>query len=108
MLCLKLLDLALVVDFHERLAVSALDDFETPVLDVLLDEWVVKFLTNETLGVVDGVERVFGNLVLSCISYQSFVISECYLTRCCLVTLIIGNDLHVVVAENWNTRLGGS
>lgn len=79
MLSLELLLLSLVVDFNERLAVSALDNLLTPVEYVLLDERVVELLADHSLGVLDGVEGVLGDLVLGGVADESLFVGECNL-----------------------------
>jgi hypothetical protein len=34
------------------------------VLDIFLDDWVVEFSSDESFGVEDGVEGIFGGLIV--------------------------------------------
>jgi len=98
----------LVHDLDERFAVSALDYLVTPVFHVLLDQWVVKLLADHALSVLNGVEWVLSDLVLGRVSDETLFVSECNLRWGCLVTLVVGYDFYVVVAEYSHTRLGCS
>lgn len=56
----------------------------------------------------DGVARIHGNLVFRRIADQSLGICEGYVTRCCPVALIIGDDLNLPVLENTHARVRGA
>jgi hypothetical protein len=78
------------------------------VAHVLLDERVLELLADQTLGVIDGVGGVLGNLVLGCISDQTLLVSESDITWCGVITLVIRDNFDVVVSENCNATLGCS
>ena len=47
------------------------NNLERPVLQVLLDGWIVHFPTDEPLRIKDSVVWIHCRLVLGCIAYQS-------------------------------------
>ena len=63
---------------------------------------------DQSLGVEDGVSRVFGSLVLSSISDQSFRVGEGNIRWGGSVALIVGDDLDSFVLPNSHTGVGGS
>jgi hypothetical protein len=78
------------------------------VLDIFLDDWVVEFSSDESFGVEDGVEGIFGGLIVCGIADQSFVISESDVGWGCSVTLIIGDDFDSFVFPESDTGVSGT
>jgi len=62
------LRLGTLLDLDLGLSVSSLDDLERPEFDILLDNRVIEFSSDESLGIEDSVLRISGDLVLGCIS----------------------------------------
>ena len=67
-------------------------DLEWPVLDVLLDDWVVELSSDESLGIENSVQWVLGGLVVGGITNKSFVVSEADVGWGSSVTLVVGDD----------------
>lgn len=91
-------------DLNERLAV-VVDDIERPVLAVLLDGFVVKSATDQTLRVKDGVAWVHGRLVLGRVTVQALIFGEGNVRWRRSVTLLVGNDLNTSVVPYTNARV---
>jgi len=72
-------DLSLVLNHQHRLAITISLHFERPQLSVLLNNRVVEFSSNQTLGVENSIHRVSSYLILSSISDQSLVFSETHI-----------------------------
>jgi hypothetical protein len=43
--------------------------FERPVFKIFLDDWIIEFSSNKSLGVEDSIMGVFGSLVQSGITH---------------------------------------
>lgn len=91
------LGLTLVANLDGGTVVVHADDAEGPVLHIILDLGVRETTPDHTLGIEDGVLGVHGDLVLGGITNQTLRVSEGDVGGGSTVTLIIGNDLHVVV-----------
>jgi hypothetical protein len=63
--------LGFTFEFHndDWLVIGSSLNFERPVLEVFLDERVIEFPADQSLGVKDRVMGIFGGLVQSGISY---------------------------------------
>ncbi len=83
-------------------------DFEWPMFNIFLDNWIIEFSSNESLCVKDSVEWVFSCLVVSSITNESFSISESNVWWSCSVTLIVSDDLDSFVFPESNTRVSGT
>ncbi|CAH1980669.1 unnamed protein product [Acanthoscelides obtectus] len=72
-----------------------LDDLEGEQFDVMLDVSVVEFATNQTLRVEDGVFRIGCQLILGCVTDQTFTVRrERYVRGGDPVTLVVCYYLH--------------
>ncbi|GBE60908.1 NAD-specific glutamate dehydrogenase [Babesia ovata] len=100
--------LSLEGDLDGGLAANTVGDLEGPVLHVILDGGVVKPPSDEPLGVEDGVLGVAGLLVLGGVTNQTLSVGEGDVGGGGPVTLVIGDDLHVVVLVDTNTGVGGT
>jgi len=76
LLSLELFSFTLVLDDNHRLIISSWLNFEWPKLDISLNGGVLKFTTDESLGIKNGVKRVSGGLILGRITYKTLVFSE--------------------------------
>jgi len=103
----EVLDLALELDLSDGLA-TLLDDLEGEVLHVGLDLSIVELAANETLGVEDGVVRVHGDLVLGRVTDQTLGVGEGDERGSGAVTLVVGDNLDAVIAEDTHARVGGT
>lgn len=65
-----------VFDNNVGLSISALLNFERPMFHIRLHNGIVEFSANQSLGVKNGVVRVFGILVFGSVSNQSFSFSK--------------------------------
>jgi hypothetical protein len=72
------------------------------VFHVLLDQRVVKLLAYQAFSVINGISWVLCYLVFGRVTNKTFIFSEGYLRGRGVVALIIGDDFHVVVAEDCN------
>lgn len=100
---MELFDFIFVFDNDEGLIIGSAFDFEWPELHVFLDNRVVEFTTNESLGIKNCVNWVFGSLVFGCVSNESFGFSESDIGGSGSVSLIVGNDLNSFVLPDTNT-----
>lgn len=73
------------------------------MFDILLNDWVVEFSSDKSLGVEDSVEWVFGSLVVSCVTDKSLGIGESDVGWSGSVTLVIGDDLDSFVFPESDT-----
>jgi hypothetical protein len=104
----EFLGFSLELDDNEGLAVESSFDLEWPKLTILLDDGIIIFSTDESLGIEDSVNWVSGNLVLGGITDKSFGISEGDVRRSSSVTLVVGNDFYSVVDPDSDTGVGGT
>ena len=75
---------------------------------VLLNNWVIELPSDQSFGIEDGVSRIFGNLIFSCISDESLCFCEGDIGGSSSVSLIIGNDLNPIVLPDTDTGVGGA
>merc|ERR1719158_1633721 len=108
LLSLELLGLSLVLDNDHWLVVPSSLDLEWPELDVTLDGLVRVLSANESLGIKDSVEWVSGGLVLGSVSDQSLVLSEGDVRWRGVQSLIVGDDLDLIVEPHSDAGVGGS
>lgn len=74
------------------------------VLDIMLDRGVSPVTTNKALSIENGVLRIAGQLILSCITNQTFSFSsESNIRGRNTVSLIISNNFHSAILEDTNT-----
>mmetsp|Transcript_13694 Transcript_13694/g.18984 ORF Transcript_13694/g.18984 Transcript_13694/m.18984 type:complete len:86 (-) Transcript_13694:80-337(-) len=78
------------------------------MLHVILNCAVREFSSNESLGIKNSIFWVHGNLILSCISNQSFVISEGHIRWSGSVSLVIGNDFNSIILPDSDTAVSCS
>jgi len=108
LLSLEFLLLALEVDDDHGLLTGAALDLEGPESDVALDSLVAKLATDEALGIEHGVSGVSGGLVLSSITDETLLLGEGDVRGGGVDTLIVSNDLDLVVLPHSNAGVGGS
>jgi hypothetical protein len=99
---MELLSFTLKLDDDERLVSGSLLNLEGPVLHVFLDLLIRELSTDESLGVEDSVFGVSSDLVLGCISNESFILSKGDIGWSGVVSLIIGDDFNLVVKPHTN------
>merc|ERR1719228_270752 len=92
-------------DLELRLS-SVTDDVERPVLHITLHRRIIELSTNQTLGVEDGVCRIHGHLILSCISDEPLRVSKTHIGGSGPVTLVVGDDLYLSMLEDSHTGVG--
>ncbi len=102
------LNLSFELNLNHWLVVSSADNLERPVSHVLLDDIIMEFSSDESLGIKDGVLRVFNDLVLSSITDESLSLSEGDIRRGSSVTLVIGNDFNFIIKVDSDTGVSGS
>jgi len=73
---MELFGLVFVFNNYQRFLIRTRFNFEGPQPYVFLDNWVTEFPSNQSFGIKDSVNRVFGRLVLGSISYESFSFCE--------------------------------
>jgi len=108
LLSLELLFLTLVGDDDDGLVIGSRFDLEWPELDVFLDGLVGELSADESLSVEDGVGGVSGSLVLGSITDESLIFGECNVGGGGVKTLVVGNDLNLVVHPDSDAGVGGS
>jgi hypothetical protein len=93
-----------IIDLDVRFAVLVVD-FEWIVLYVTLDSFVTPVTTNQTFDVKDGVFWICCQLVLGCITNQTFpIFSEGHIRWSNSVTLVVCNNFHSSILEYTNTE----
>ena len=101
--------LVLTLVLHLDLGLFAIcNNLEGPMCHILLNAVIVKASSNQSLGIKDGVLGVHGNLVLGSISNQPLSFCEGNVGGRRPVALIVGNDLHLSMLEDTNTRVSGA
>ena len=100
--------LALVLHLDQRLAVRTRLQRERPVLHVALHRRVVELTADQTLRVEHRVRRVHRHLVLRSVTDQTLRVRERHVGRRRALTLVVGNNLHLVVLPNAHTRVRGT
>mmetsp|Transcript_10425 Transcript_10425/g.20611 ORF Transcript_10425/g.20611 Transcript_10425/m.20611 type:complete len:238 (+) Transcript_10425:267-980(+) len=98
----------LVGHLDHWLVSSTLDHLEWPVAHIMLDSWLIKLASNQTLGIEHRVVWVESHLILGSISYQTLGVSEGNVRWGSSVTLLIWNNLHSVILPHSNTGVGCS
>ena len=63
------------------------------------------WFNSQSLGVKNCVGRVHCNLILCCIPYEAFSISEGDIGWRCPVALVVGDDLNTVLRESVERRM---
>jgi hypothetical protein len=94
--------------FYVGLVVILPDDFEGPMLDILLNCRIVHLAANKPLRIKNRVVRIHCSLVLCCISDQSLGFCECNPGWGGAVPLIIGDDLYTIVLPESDTGICGA
>ena len=102
------LSLALVLHFNHRLAIRTRLQRERPVLHVALHRRIIELTADQTLRVEHRVRGVHRHLVLRSITDQTLRIRERHVGRRRTLTLVVGNNLHLVVLPNTHTRVCGT
>merc|ERR1711963_1244228 len=87
---------------------AVVDDLEGPKLLIFLHGFIIKLPPNQTFCIKYCVCWIQSDLILGSIAYKPFGIGECYVGRSCSVSLVIGNNFHLSVLENANTRVCGT
>ena len=105
---MEFLVLAFVFDNYDWFAFGSLLDFEWPMFHVCLDNGVIEFAADQTLGVENSVVRIFGSLVFGCISNQPFSFCKGDIRRSGSISLIIGDNLDSIILPNTNTGVGST
>ena len=108
LLSLELLLFTLEVDNDHGLLLGAGLDLEGPKSDIRLDSLVRELATDESLGIEDGVLGVSGGLVLGRVTDETLLLSEGNVGWGGVDTLIVGNDLDLVVLPHSNAGVSGS
>mmetsp|Transcript_20083 Transcript_20083/g.17204 ORF Transcript_20083/g.17204 Transcript_20083/m.17204 type:complete len:133 (-) Transcript_20083:7-405(-) len=100
--------LTLKLDNDQWLAIRTSFNSEWPQLNILLDNRVIKFSTDQSLSIENGVSGVSGNLILGSITNQFFSIGETNIRRSGSVTLVVGNDFDSIIHPDTNARVSGT
>ncbi|GIX63597.1 NAD-specific glutamate dehydrogenase [Babesia caballi] len=95
-------------DLNGGLSADTVDDLERPVLHVILNGRVVKPSSDKPLRVENGVFGVAGFLVLGSVTNETLGVGEGDIRGGRPVTLVVGDDLNIVVLVNTHTRVGGT
>jgi hypothetical protein len=104
----ELFVLSFELDDNDRFCFGSFLNFEGPVFHIRLDNGIIELSADESLGIEDGVVRVFGGLIFGSITDESFGFGEGDIRRSGSVTLIIGDDFDSVILPDSDTRVGGS
>lgn len=100
---MEFLNLAFKFDYNDRLSFLALFYFERPMFHIRLDDRVIELSSYKSLSIEDSIVWIFGCLVFGCISDKSFSVSEANIRWGSSVSLIVGDDLDLVILPHSNT-----
>jgi hypothetical protein len=103
---MELLDFTFVFDDNDGFSFLSLFDLEGPMLHICLNDWIIEFPANKSLGIEDCVMGVFGCLIFGSISDKSFGLCKGDIRWSGSVALIVGYDLDSVVLPYPYTRVG--
>jgi hypothetical protein len=92
---------------HGLLADSGLN-LEGPELGIRLDILIRELSSDESLGIEDGVGGVSGDLVLGGFSNESLVFGEGDVRGGGIETLIVSDDLNLIVLPHTDARVSGA
>ena len=87
----------------DRFSVWSFLNFKGPMFHICLDDGIVEFSADKSLGVEDGVVWVFGSLIFGSISNQSFILGEGDIRWSGPVSLVVGNDFDSVILPDSDT-----
>lgn len=105
---MELFDLIFVFDDDEGFVIGSAFYFEGPEFHIFLYDGVVEFSADESFGVEDGVDGVFGGLIFGCVSDESFGFCESDIGWGGSVSLIVGDDFNSFVLPDAYAGVGGS
>ena len=74
---------------------------------ITLNRGLVIFSSDQPLGIKDGVDRVYGHLVLGGVSDEPLGVGEGNIAGSGSVALVVGDDLHLAVLEHAHTAAIG-
>ena len=100
--------LVLVFNDDERLFIRSRFNFKGPQLYVFLDNLITELSSNQSFGIEDCVDRIFGSLVFGSISNESFCFCEGNIWWGGSVSLVVGNDLNSFVLPDAYAWVGCS
>ena len=96
------------LDDNDRFSFSSFLNFERPVFHIRLDNGIIEFPADESLGIKNGVMWIFSGLIFGRITDESFSFSEGDIRWSGSVTLIIGDDFNPIVLPDSNTGVSSS
>jgi hypothetical protein len=96
------------LDDNDRLSFGSFLNFEGPVFHIRLDNGIIEFPADESLGIKNGVMWIFSGLIFGRITDESLSFGEGDIRWSGSVTLIIGDDLNSVILPDSNTGVSGS
>lgn len=99
---------SLVLDNDNRFSFVSLFYFEGPMFHVGLDNSVIEFSANESLGIEDSVVWIFGSLIFGSITDEPFSFCKGDIRRSGSVSLVIGDDFDSVILPDSDTGVSGT
>ena len=105
---MKLFVFSFELDDNDRLSFGSFLNFEGPVFHIRLDNGIIEFPADESLGIKNGVMWIFSGLIFGGITDESLSFGEGDIRWSGSVTLIIGDDLNSVILPDSNTGVSGS
>jgi len=93
---------------NQRLIVVSTDNLEGPQFHVFLHFLVSETSSNQTLSIKDGVFGVTSDLSLGGISDETLLLSESNVRGGGVETLIVSNNLNLIVLPDSNARVSCS
>jgi hypothetical protein len=91
-----------------RLVTYTRFDLEGPEFGIILNDFVLELTSNKTLGIEDSVCGISGDLSLGGITDKTFVFSEGNVRGSGVETLVVGNDLYLLILPDTDAWVGGS
>jgi hypothetical protein len=91
-----------------RLVTCTSFDLEGPEFGIIFNDLVLELTSDKTLGIEDSVGGVSGDLGLGGITDKTFVFSEGNVRGSGVETLIVGNDLYLLILPDTDAWVGGS
>jgi len=108
LLRMEFLLFSFVLHHYHRLIIHSTLNLKRPMLHILLNNWIIEFPSDQSLGIKHSIVWILSNLVLSRVSNQSLAFREGNIRRSSSVSLIIGDDFHSVVLPHSHTGVSGS
>jgi hypothetical protein len=102
--------LTLEFNLQHWIAIVVIFDNKRPILNVLLNRWVVELTTNQAFGVENSVANILssGCENLSVSTHDKFLWLKGDDRRCCSVAPLVRDDFDLIVVPDSDARVSGA